>query len=325
MTQTYKVVVTDYDYPDLDREKRIIEEFGAEFVPCNCKTEEEVIEKAWDADALLNQYALLTPKVLGALKKCKVIVRYGIGVDSINIPAATKAGILVCNVPRYGIHEVSDHSIGMLFACIRKLSIMNQMVKNGIWDVHRGRPIYRIYQTTLGLVAFGNIPRMVSQKLKPWNLKILAYDPYLTDDVFLSYGVTRASLDQVLTESDYISCHLPLTDETRYFFTYERFKQMKKGAVFVNTARGGVVDEKGLYQALKEEWLSAVALDVMEQEPPRDNHPLFDFSNVILTPHMAWYSEQAARDLRRMTAEEVVRVLKGEKPHSCLNPEAMKR
>jgi D-3-phosphoglycerate dehydrogenase len=320
-----KVVVTDYEYPNLDQERRVVEEFGAELVPCQCKSEDDLITQAADADALLNQYALLTSRVIAALKRCKVIVRYGIGVDTIDIPAATGAGILVCNVPLYGIHEVSDHVIALLFAGIRKILIMDSMVKSGIWDCNRGRPISRITGKTLGLVGFGNIPRMVSGKLKAWGMRVLAYDPYVSDEVFSYHGVAKASLEELLPQSDYISCHLPLTPETQHFFDYNTFVRMKKNAFFINTARGPVVNEQGLYKALSEGCLSGAALDVMEEEPPRPDHPLFKMPNVIVTPHIAWYSEQSAVDLQRMAAEEAVRVLRGEGPSSCLNPEALNR
>lgn len=323
MGQSLKVVVTDYEYPNLDQEKRVVEEFGAVLVPCQCKSEDELISQAAEADALLNQYALLTSRVIAALKRCKVIVRYGIGVDTIDIPAASRAGILVSNVPLYGIHEVSDHVIGLLFAGIRKILIMDSMVKSGIWDCNRGRPICRISGQTLGLVGFGNIPRMVAQKMRPWKLGMLAYDPYVPDDVFASHGVTKASLEELLARSDYITSHLPLTPETHHFFDYKTFLRMKAGAFFINTARGPVVDEQGLYQALSEGHLSGAALDVMEKEPPEADHPLFKLPNVIITPHIAWYSEQSAVDLQRMAAEEVVRVLRGDRPLSCLNPEVL--
>lgn len=325
MKKPYKVVVTDYEYPDLDQERKVFGAIGVEFVAGQCKDEDAVIALARDADALLNQYAKLTPKVIEALENCKIIIRYGIGVDNVNVPAATKAGIMVCNVPTYGIHEVSDHVVGLFFSSIRKIPAMSETVKKGRWDCNLGRPIYRIHGKTLGLAGFGNIARMVAQKLAPWNLKVLGYDPFISESVFKSHGVEKTSFEQLLKESDFVSAHVPHTAETYHMFSYERFKQMKRGAIFINTARGPLVDEDGLYQALQEGWLAGAALDVMEKEPPDPDHPLLSLPNVIITPHMAWYSEESAVDLQRMAAEEVARVLKGEEPLWCLNREVRNR
>ena len=325
MEKPYKVVVTDYEYPDLDQERKVFGAIGVEFVAGQCKDEDAVIALARDADALLNQYVKLTPKVIEALENCKIIIRYGIGVDTINVPAATKAGIMVCNVPTYGIHEVSDHVVGFFFSSIRKIPAMSETVKKGRWDCNLGRPIYRIHGKTLGLTGFGNIARMVAQKLAPWNLKVLGYDPFISESVFKSHGVEKTSFEQLLKESDFVSAHVPHTAETFHMFSYERFKQMKRGAIFINTARGPLVDEDGLYRALQEGWLAGAALDVMEKEPPDPDHPLLSLPNVIITPHMAWYSEESAVDLQRMAAEEVARVLRGEEPLWCLNREVRNR
>lgn len=325
MKKPYKVVVTDYEYPDLDQERKVFGAIGVEFVAGQCKDEDAVIALARDADALLNQYVKLTPKVIEALENCKIIIRYGIGVDTINVPAATKAGIMVCNVPTYGIHEVSDHVVGLFFSSIRKIPAMSETVKKGRWDCNLGRPIYRIHGKTLGLAGFGNIARMVAQKLAPWNLKVLGYDPFISESVFKSHGVEKTSFEQLLKESDFVSAHVPHTAETYHMFSYERFKQMKRGAIFINTARGPLVDEDGLYRVLQEGWLAGAALDVMEKEPPDPDHPLLSLPNVIITPHMAWYSEESAVDLQRMAAEEVARVLRGEEPLWCLNREVRNR
>lgn len=325
MKKPYKVVVTDYEYPDLDQERKVFGAIGVEFVAGQCKDEDAVIALARDADALMNEYAKLTPKVIEALENCKIIIRYGIGVDNVNVPAATKAGIMVCNVPTYGIHEVSDHVVGLFFSSIRKIPAMSETVKKGRWDCNLGRPIYRIHGKTLGLAGFGNIARMVAQKLAPWNLKVLGYDPFISESVFKSHGVEKTSFEQLLKESDFVSAHVPHTAETFHMFSYERFKQMKRGAIFINTARGPLVDEDGLYRALQEGWLAGAALDVMEKEPPDPDHPLLSLPNVIITPHMAWYSEESAVDLQRMAAEEVARVLRGEEPLWCLNREVRNR
>jgi D-3-phosphoglycerate dehydrogenase len=325
MNDKFKVVVTDYEYPDLGNEEKILGAIGAKLIPGQCRTEEEVIALAAEADAVLNQYTLMTPRILNALKRCKVIVRYGIGVDNVDVEAATRAGILVCNVTRYCLHEVSEHAIGLLLSCVRKFPEINDTVKRGQWSYRLHRPIDRMHGRTLGIVGLGNIGRMVAKKIQPWGLRLLANDPYIPDDVFPAHGATKASFEQVLQESDFVSAHVPLTSETHYMFSYEPFKKMKETAYFINTSRGKVVDENGLYRALKEKCLAGAALDVMEKEPPDHDHPLFDLPNVIITPHIAWYSERSSIDLQRMAAEEVARVLMGKEPISPVNPGAMDR
>jgi D-3-phosphoglycerate dehydrogenase / 2-oxoglutarate reductase len=323
MENKYQVVVTDCEFPDFDQEKKVIENLGGAFVLTQCKTENELIIATEYADGILNQYAKVNSRVIEAMKKCKVIVRYGIGVDTIDMAAATKAGIPVCNVPLYGIHEVSDHVIALLFSCIRKLVPMNAMVKKNSWDYKFSRPISRIQGKTIGFVGFGNIPKMISKKLKPWDLRMLACDPFVSKKICEEFGVKKVSLDLMLKECDYISLHAPLTPETRYLFNYEKFRSMKQGAVFINTSRGAIVEEQGLYKALQEGWLAGAGLDVLEKEPPLNQNPLFDLDNIILTPHMAWHSADSEVDLQRMAAEEVMRVLRGDKPLSCLNSEVL--
>ncbi|MCG8550561.1 MAG: C-terminal binding protein [Desulfobacterales bacterium] len=315
-----KVVITDFEYPDVDTERGLVESAGAVFAAGQAKTEKELIEITRDADVVINQYGLLTPKVISEMKKCRAIVRYGIGLDTIDIPFATKMGIMVCNVPNYGIHEVSDHTIAMLLGCVRKLAPMNAHVKKGTWDCNLARPVTRICGRTLGLVGFGNIPRMVAEKLAPWNLNILAYDPYIDDTLFSRFkGVKKAGFDELLSTADYVSCHVPLTDETRHMFGYEQFCRMKPDAYFINTSRGPVVNEKGLKQALDQARISGAALDVLESEPAAPDNPLLGCDNLLITPHMAWYSREAGNDLQRMAGEEAVRVLKNIPPLSCVN------
>jgi D-3-phosphoglycerate dehydrogenase len=319
MQSKRKVVITDYEYPDVAVERQVVESGGARLVAGQCRSEADLIALTRDADAVINQYALLTPAVIDAMDRCRAIIRYGIGLDTIDIPAATRAGIMVCNVPTYGIHEVSDHTIAMFLAGIRKLIPMDRRVKNGTWDCNRARPINRIHGTTFGLVGFGNIPRMVAAKLKPWSMRLIACDPYVNPDRMTRLGVTPVPFEQLLAESDTISCHVPLTDETRHLFDYDRFRRMKPNAYFINTSRGPVVDEAGLQRALADGHLAGAALDVMENEPPAALHPLYECDNVIITPHMAWYSEAAGKDLQRMAAEEAIRVLNTGSPLSCIN------
>lgn len=321
----FRVVVSDHYFPNLIPERQVLEAIGAEVIDAQCDTEEEVIERCAGADAILNQRFYFTPRVLSALTGCKVMVRYGVGVDNIDIEAATKAGILVCNVPDYGMEEVSDHAIGLLLGLIRKIPSIDDTVKHGEWNYKLHMPLYRIRGGTLGIVGLGRIGRVVAKKIQPWGVRLLANDPYIEDEVFTTYGAIKASFEQVLDESDYISVHVTLTPETYHMFSYDQFKRMKNGALFINTSRGRVVDEDGLYRAMKEGQLAGAALDVMETEPPGKDHPLYQFPNCLITPHIAFYSEESVNDLKRMSAEEIARVLQGEQPRSPVNPEVMER
>lgn len=323
MTDPFKIALTDYQTPDVEIEKNVVTAAGGRLVVGQCKSEDEVLQLTRDADGILNDFARITARVIESLEKCKVIACCGVGVNSVDLPAATAAGIAVCNVPWYGLQEVSDHAIGLLLSCIRKIPQMNADVKAGRWNPQAARTIYRITGKTLGLVGFGNISRMVARKLAPWDLKILAYDPYISDDVFKEHGVRKSDLAHLLAQSDFISCHLPLTPDTRHFFSYERFCQMKKTAYFINTGRGPVVNEDDLCRCLQEGRLAGAGLDVMDKEPPDAGHPLFGFPNVVITPHHAWYSEESCLDLQTMYAQEAVRVVTGQAPRWCVNPEVL--
>jgi len=322
-TKKFKVVVTDYEFASLEREKKILEEVGAELISTQCKSEDDLIKVAQDADGLLNLYfGPISEKVLRSLKKCKVISRYGIGVDTIDIEAATLYGIIVTNVPSYCIEEASDHAMGLILACARKIVLLNEAVKNGIWDFKLSKPVFRIRGKTLGLVGFGKIGRMVAKKAKSFGFNILFYDPYISSRISEEYSVKSARIDTLLRESDFVSLHLPLNEKTGHFLDEEKFKLMKKTAFLINVARGGVIDTNSLYKALKEEWIAGAALDVIEETPPLEkNNPLLQLENLIITPHAGWYSEESIAQLQETAAKEVARVLKGEWPLSVVNPE----
>lgn len=319
----FKVVVTDYEFPSFEKEKKILNEVDAELFPCQCKSEDELIEVARDADALLNMYfAPISEKVLQSLKKCKVISRYGIGVDTVDIEAATRHGVVVTNVPSYCIDEVSDHTMGLILSLARKIALLNSFVKKGIWDFKLSKPVYRIRGKTLGLIGFGRIGREVARKAKAFRLNILFYDPYVSSDVAREYSAKPAEIDNLLKGSDFVSLHLPLNEETKYFIDEKKLKLMKKHAFLINTSRGGVVDTDALYKALKEGWIQGAALDVVEGRPPlKKEDPLLALENLIMTPHAAWYSEESIQDLQETAAREVARILKGEWPVFVVNSE----
>ena len=315
----FKVYVTDFEYETLQNERNEVSKIDADFIPLQCKTEDDVIRLAADADALFVQYAPITARVFDALHNLKIVVRYGVGVDCVDLDAATKHNVYVCNVPDYGVEEVSTHAMTMVLASLRKLVLLSNSVKAGKWDFKIAKPIHRTCSLTLGIAGFGRIPKMVAKKAAAFSFRILAYDPYVDAKVMSEFGVKKTDFDTLLRESDVISIHVPLTKETRHLFNKAAFEKMKKGAFLVNTSRGPLVDENDLVSALKKKKLAGAALDVCEKEPLPSSSELRQFDNVILTPHAAWYSEEAQNDLQRKAAEEVVRVLRNEKPRYCVN------
>ncbi|MDO8673356.1 MAG: C-terminal binding protein, partial [Dehalococcoidia bacterium] len=295
-------------------EKAELAKVNAEIVMSNGPGEDDLIEAGRHVDGILNGGAQLTRRVLESLTNCKVIARYGVGVDTVDLDAATDCGIAVANVPDFCIEEVSNHTLMLILACSRKLCLLSNSVKSGRWDRSKRSPMGKIQGQTLGLVAFGRLARAVAVKAKVFGLRVLVYDPYVSAGIAGQYGVEFTSLERLLAESDYVSVHTPLNEETRHLFDAGRFRQMKPGAYFVNTSRGPVVDEAALLQALNEGWIAGAAVDVFQKEPPDPDNPLFKLENFIATPHMASYSDAAFADLRLRVAQEVSRVLTGQWP-----------
>lgn len=310
-----QIVITDCDHPSIEVEKGILEYAGYSVMLEKCQSEEDVMERCQDASGIINQYAPLTRKVLSRLPSCKVIVRYGVGVDNVDIKAAEEFGITVCNVPDYGVEEVSDHALALLFTLTRKIELLSRRVKQNQWDVQISRPITRLKNLTLGIVGLGRIGTALGNKACGLGWNVIAYDRM---DRIMD-GVNMVSFDELVATSDMISIHTPLEADTYHLFNELVFKRMKKTSVIVNTARGPIIDERALVQALTNGEISGAGIDVLEQEPPMADHPLFSFDNVTLTPHAAWYSEQASHDLKQKAAEEVVRVLSGFEPKNPVN------
>lgn len=309
------IVITDCDHPSVDIERDVLEKQGFIVRLEQCRTEEDVIEKCQDAIGLINQYAPLTKKVLSSLPNCKMIVRYGVGVDNINLNAAVEAGIQVCNVPDYGIEEVSDHAIALIFNLVRKIQLLSNSVKKNQWDFQISRPIPRIKDLTLGVVGLGRIGSTTVRKALGLGWNVIGFDH---KEVSIP-GLEQVSFNKLIEKADIISIHIPLDESTYHLFNQETFKKMKKSAFIINTARGPIIDQKALFEALKQGEISGAGIDVLEKEPPDINDPLFSLDNVILTPHSAWYSEQASYDLKRKAAEEVVNVIKGSEPRNPVN------
>lgn len=312
-----KVVITDYYYESIHQEAAVMAEMGAELLDYHCQTEDEVIAVASDCDALICQFAPITRRVIESLTRCRVIVRYAIGVDNIDVAAAEEHGIYVCNVPDYGIDEVSNHAIALLLDCAKKLTYLAGQVKQGNCSYTIVKPLFRMEGKTLGLMGFGRIPRLVAKKVAGFGVHIIAYDPMMNEEQARELGVTPVSFDQLLRESDYLSVHCPLTADTHHLFNEATFRAMKPTAIFINTARGGVVKEEDLIRALEQGEIAMAGIDVTETEPIPVGHPLLKLDNAVVTPHAAWYSEEAVQSLQLKAAQEAARVLMGQPP---LNP-----
>jgi len=317
------VAVTDSVFPNLEPAKAVLSKIGGELRLAPEPTAEGILSVARDADAVLTTYAKVTGEMIPQMTKCRVISRFGIGVDNVDIPVATSKGIVVTKVPDYCLDEVSDHAMALLLALIRKIPSSNTRTQSGKWEMKAVVPIHRLRGTVLGLVAFGQIPQLVAPKAQAFGMQVITYDPYVSDEVLKRANVRRVELDELIRTSDYISLHCPLTPETKHLFSSEAFQKMKRSAYLVNTARGPVIDEAALAQALDQKLIAGAALDVMEKEPPGTS-PLFGRDNIIVTPHTSFYSEESLVDLQTKAAEEVVRVLSGQTPRNPVNPEVLK-
>jgi D-3-phosphoglycerate dehydrogenase len=322
---SFIVAITDYVFPSLEPERAVLEPLGVELRPQQCRSEEEIIALAQDAEGVLNCYAKMTARVIENLKRCKIIARYGIGVDNVDLAAASKAKILVTNVPDYCVDEVSDHALALFLALARRIIPAHGAVTGGAWDVVAHAGIRRLRGQTLGLLGFGKIAKALASKVQPFGVKVLVYDPYLDPALIARHRVEAVSLDRLLAEADAVSVHVPLSPETRNLIGGRELALMKSAAFLINTSRGGIVDEHALAAALKESQLGGAALDVLSVEPPPADHPLRQAPNIILTPHLAFYSRESVIELQTKAAEEVARALRGEPPRCPVNPEVLAR
>jgi len=326
----FKIIMT-VEYPGVPPDEKVITDVGAEFVKIPCHSEDEIIAAAHDADAIITIVAAQSfpRRVIEGLEKCRIIASVGIGYDGVDLAAASERGILVTNVPDYCLEEVSDHAMALLLACARKLFKLDRATREGKWDSAQKPyirsniwpPMFRLRGQTVGLVGFGQIPRTLTPKAKGFGMRVIAYDPYVPQKLADDLGVELVGLDRLLQEADYISVHTALTDETRHILSLDQFKKMKPTAYVINTARGPLVDNKGLYEALKEGYIAGAGLDVMEFEPPSLDDPIFQLDNVIVTAHSGHYSDTSVLELRKRPVEEAVRALKGELPISVVNPD----
>lgn len=331
MGERPKVVITDYDYGDVEIERTILERAGAEVVALQAKTEADLYDAATDCAAMINQYARIGAATIERMRRCRVIARYGVGVDIVDVAAATAKGIQVTNVQDYCTEEVADHAIALWLALARKLFDYDRATHLGIWRWQTGRPIFRLRGRTMGIVSFGKIGRAIAERARPFGVDILVHDPYLADGVAEAYGARRVDKETLLRASHAVMMQVPMTGETRHFLSDAEFALMPACAVVVNTGRGPTIDNAALYRALTEGRIAGAALDDPEEEPAKranwspDGNPLFALPNVIVTPHAAYYSEESILAARSTAASEVARILSGEAPLYPVNTPAPAR
>ena len=323
---SYKVLVTDYAWPNLDIERSVLAKIGAELVvPTHGGSQDELAALAPDVDAILVNWNGCTAKVIAAAAKCVNITRYGVGVDNIDIDEATKRGIVVCNVPDYCMDEVSNEAMAFLLAGARRQMLYNDAIRAKVWGVKVGMPFPRLRGLTLGIIGFGRIGKAVAPKALPFGLRILVYDPYIDQKEITDRGCIPASFETLLKESDFITLHVPLTPETNGMINEKALRMMKPTAWLINTSRGPVVDTKALYKVMKEGHLAGAGLDVLPQEPPDWNDPIFTLPNITFTPHSAFYSEGSLAELLEKASTRVVEALSGQVPKFVVNGEVLKQ
>jgi D-3-phosphoglycerate dehydrogenase len=325
------VVIADYDFGDVAIEQAIIEGAGLALTAAQSKTEDEVIDVARDAHAIIAQYATVGARAIGALTRCEVIARYGTGVDIVDVDAASRHGILVTNVPSdWCENEVADHAMALLLAVARKIPAYDQACRTGTWQWQTGYPIHRLRGSVLGLLSFGAIAQAVAARGAGFGMRVIAHDPYLPEPQIAARGATPASFEELLEQSDYLVIQAPLTKETHHLFGEAELRRMKPTAFLINTARGPIVSDEALYRSLREGWIAGAALDDIEEEPAKQRdwkpvNPLLALPNVVVTPHAAYYSEEAIHTVRDFAAREVVRVLTGQPPVSPVNAGQLRR
>ncbi|HEY82513.1 MAG TPA: C-terminal binding protein [Dehalococcoidia bacterium] len=325
---SYKVVMV-VKHPLIPHDEEDYRRIGAEFLTRPCQTEDELIAAAHDADFVLTFRRPFTRKVIQKLERCRMIFNIGTGYESIDVAAATEYGICVSYPDGYCSEEVAEHAMAFILACARKLVRLDRAVREGKWDSYEKReirskilpPVFPLKNQTLGLIGFGRISRALVPKAKGFEMRVIAHDPYVSAHVFEEFGVTSVDLEQLLSDSDFVSIHAAFTPQARHLLGMEEFKRMKPTAYLINCARGEFIDEQALYTALSQGYIAGAALDVIQAESMGPEHPLLQLENLIITPHTAYYSEESIAKLTRRPYEEVARMMRGEWPRWLVNPE----
>ena len=325
MQNNWKVLITDYAWPSIEPERQVLAEIGAELIAAETGEEAELLSLAPTMDGILTCWKPVRAPVIAAAQKCQVIGRCGIGLDNIDVEVATEHGIVVTNVPAYCVDEVSDHAMGLLLACARKIPRFDRAIKKGAWDPNIGPEIRRIRGKTLGVIGFGRIARSIVPKAKAFGLTIKVCSPRTASELIQQHSAQKVSFPELLGTSDFITIHAPLTSETQHLFSGTEFRAMKSTAILINTARGGIVDTAALTAALRNGEIAGAGLDVLETEPPDKSEELLTLDNVVVTPHAAFISEESILDLEVTAARCVAQVLTGQLPESVVNPSVLEQ
>ena len=321
---SYKILVTDYVWPNTEPERAVLAQIDAELIEAPDSSEETLVSLAKDVDGILTCFAQVTENVVRAAEKCVVIGRYGVGFDNIRVDVATELGIAVTYVPDYCVEEVSDHVLGLVLAWNRRIPLFDNSVKTKGWgSVTLDMPILRLRGKKIGLLGYGRIGRMVAQKAQAFGFDVLAYDPFVSPDAAAS-GVRMVDMETVLKESDFISLHSPLNAETENMIGAKELALMKPTSFIINCARGPLIDEEALYDALSNHRIGGAGLDVLVDAHPAPDYKLLKLDNVIITPHVAFFSQEAVLELEQRAAGEVVSVLQGKMPDNLVNPDVLK-
>lgn len=318
-----KIVITECDHDTFDAEHAVAAAAGAELVLTQSRSADELIANAFEADAVVVQYANITADVMDRLPQLRAIGRYGVGVDSVDLEAATARGIAVCNVPDYGTEAVSDHAIGLALAVARGIPRLDRGVRAGSVDLAAVRPLYEIRGRVFGVVGAGLIGTRTARKAAGLGYEVIVHDALADPGVTEFHGFPAVSLEELVRRSQVISLHTPLTEATRHLIGAEEIALMRRDSILVNTSRGGVIDTFELVKALRAGAIAGAGLDVHEVEPLAKDHPLTSLDSVVLTPHLGWYSEESYTELKHRTVENVVDVCAGRPPRNIVNPEVL--
>lgn len=322
-TDAINIVITDCDHDSIEVEQALAAARGITLTLAQCTTEDEVIAAAADADGIVVQYAPITARVLAALPQLSAIGRYGVGVDTLDVPAATAAGVAVCNVPDYGTEDVSDHAIALAATLARGTAQLDRMLRRGEYSLEAVKPLRRIHTRTFGVVGLGLIGAATARKARGLGYTVIGSDPAQEIGTHTADGVEVVSFEDVLARADVISLHVPLNRHTEHLINRETLAAMKDTAVVINTCRGGVINTDDLVEALRTGVIAGAGLDVFETEPLPRTSALLELDNVVLTPHAAWYSEESYGELKHRTLENVIDVCAGVRPRNIMNPEVL--
>lgn len=312
-----QVIICDCDHQDIAEERAVLDAAGYSYAWHHCATQEEVIRSCQGATVFLNQYVTMDRRIFAAIPTLRCIVRYGVGYDNVNLQDAADWGVRVCNVPDYGTNEVADQALAFMMALTRKVCLVNGRVRQGVWDYTETIPVYRNTGRTVGIIGLGRIGRAFASRVLALGCRVVAYDVLAEAKTFrCPPGIEMVPLDTLLRESDVISIHCSLNSSSRGMIDGAALDKMKPSAYLINVARGGIIDEAALDRALEENRIAGAALDVVASERLPADAPLLRHPNLLISPHMAWYSEESSRELKRKAAEEAVRFLRGE-PLRC--------